>query len=168
MSPRHEYRRALDASDTALALTVELPPGLRRPSQADTPALAALMLEAYRGTLDSADETEDDARHEVRGYFETPALPALLECSWVQWHAGAAAAACLCAWWERRETPLVAYVMTSPAWKGRGLAAKLLHCSLADLAQAGYGEVRAVITAGNTPSERLFTRLDFVRLPLER
>jgi hypothetical protein len=60
MSLRYEYRRALDASDTALALTGELSHGLSRPRQADTPALAALMLSAYRGTADSSDETEDD------------------------------------------------------------------------------------------------------------
>lgn len=168
MSLRYEYRRALDASDTALALTVELAAGLRRPSPSDIPALMALMQDAYRGTLDSQDESPEDARREVQGYFGTPALPALLECSWVQWQGADAVGACLCSWWNRRASPLIAYVMTSPAWKGRGVAARLMRTSLADLAQAGYPEVRAVITAGNTPSERLFTRLGFARLPLER
>jgi RimJ/RimL family protein N-acetyltransferase len=168
MSLRYEYRRAMDASDTALALTGELSHGLSRPRQADTPALAALMLSAYRGTADSSDETEDDALREIQNYFGAPALPALPECSWVLWHAGAPLGACLCSWWERRGTPLIAYVMTDPAWKGRGLGAQLVRHSLADLAQAGYPEVRAVITAGNTPSERLFTRLGFARLPSER
>ena len=167
MSLRYEYRRALDASDTALALTADLSSGLGRPRETDTPALMALMLNAYRGTVDSSDETEDDARREIQGYFGTPALPPLLDCSWVRWHAGAALGACLCSWWERRGTPLIAYVMTDPAWKGRGLGAQLVRHSLADLAQAGYTEVRAVITAGNTPSERLFSRMGFARLPSE-
>ena len=166
MSQRFEYRLSLPASSKPA------PPGsfpglLRHPTSQDEAALAALMLDAYRGTIDYDGETLEDALAEVRRYFADPDLPALLDCSWVYETGDALACACLVSLWRARQAPLIAYIMTAAAWKGHALAGSLLAGSLDCLAPNGYAQVRAVITSGNLPSERLFTRLGFVRLAAE-
>jgi RimJ/RimL family protein N-acetyltransferase len=65
--------------------------------------------------------------------------------------------------WRKRSTPIIAYVMTSTQWKGRGIAASLLDETLHVLAAMGYTSVYAVITGGNEPSEKLFMRTGFKR-----
>lgn len=155
--PRYEYRLQLDRLPLELA---EPPAGARRPIPEDREALAALMIDAYRGAIDDDGETLDDARAEIDGYFSGTDLAPLLEYSWV---AGAETldAACLVAHWPARNCALFAYLMTRAAAKGQGLAGRLVAASLRDLAGARHTEARAVITMGNEPSERLFTRLGF-------
>ncbi len=65
MATRHEYWLHLDqyqppAIQTAHGLT------LRQPTLADDAALAALMLDAYRGTIDDDGETLEDASTEIQ------------------------------------------------------------------------------------------------------
>jgi GNAT superfamily N-acetyltransferase len=134
---------------------------MRRPAPADRETLAALMIDAYRGTIDDGGETLEDARAEVDSYFAGRSGAPLLDASRLIEVGGAPAAACLVSLW--RDTPLVAYVMTAAAWKGRGLARALLDDSFAALRAAGYTEVRAAITKGNTPSERLLGGAGFAR-----
>ncbi len=66
--------------------------------------------------------------------------------------------------WHRRQCPLVGYVMCHPTWKDRGLAALVLARSLRLMKESGHSQVRAVITEGNVPSERLFLSAGFRRL----
>lgn len=123
------------------------------------------MLDAYRDMIDAdGSESLDDARHEVRSYLGSEEMPPLLEYSWVYTADGEFAAACLVALWPQRGCRLVAYVITCVAQKRRGLARRVVQQSLVDLSWAGYPEVRAVITEGNTPSEHLFASLGFERL----
>ena len=51
---------------------------------------------------------------------------------------------------------MIAYIMTKSSEKRRGLARYLLTSVLSRMRNAGHSEVRAVITEGNTASERLF------------
>jgi len=69
--------------------------------------------------------------------------------------------ACLAADWHERKSPLIAYVMTHPEWKNRGVGKHMLYAVLHALREQNYGEVRAVITEGNVPSEQLFGRMGF-------
>ena len=55
-------------------------------------------------------------------------------------------------------------VATSSPFKGQGLARAAVCASLRRLREAGVPEVGAVITDGNTPSERLFAGQGFVRI----
>lgn len=163
MTARHEYRLFLP--DVQL---FDLPasPGLllRHPTATDSEGLAVLMLDAYQGTIDSSGETLDDARNEVRSFFEQVVTPPLLDCSWVAQAGAGLAAAALAVFWTRHGCPLIAYVITRAAHKQHGLARLLVAHSLACLCAVGYAEVRAVITEGNLPSERLFARLGFAPL----
>jgi RimJ/RimL family protein N-acetyltransferase len=131
----------------------------------DTTSLAQLMLDAYRGTVDDAGETLADALHEVHGFWAGTAgvTPWAEVCTGVM--AGdALVAACVVGEWQSRQVPLIAYVLTHPAWQRRGLASALVGRALQHLWQHQRWPVYAVITAGNLPSERMMMRVGFERL----
>lgn len=155
---RNEYR--LDLSGP-LPACPEPGPGfnLRRPTEADAEALAELMLEAYRGTIDYDGETLEDARREIRAYFEGGYGKPLPQLSWIVFAREQPVAAGLISLWV--EQPLVSWVMTRARWKGKGLGSLALYKMLESLQAEGYAEVRAVITAGNLPSEQLFRKAGF-------
>jgi RimJ/RimL family protein N-acetyltransferase len=137
---------------------------LRAVQPADAAALAELMIEAYRGTIDYGNETLEDALAEVHAYFAGerggPALPGASRCAFA---GPLLVGACLAGEWDERRLPLIVYVMTSAAWKGRGIGRLVLGPVLQALQEHGHDEVRAVITEGNLPSEQLFRRMGFRR-----
>ena len=135
----------------------------RNPSPADKQALAELMLDSYRGTIDYDGETLEDARREVDSYFSN-LDSSWLECSWLGLIGKDLACACLVGFWKDRDSPLIAYVMTASHWKGNRLATSGVSRSLHALAEKNCVRVHAVITEGNVPSERVFTRLGFSRV----
>jgi len=161
---RHEY--VLDLSrprPTALQT-----PSLKDDTSAALPVhadrLAVLMLDAYRGSIDYQDETLTDAVAEVEAYFGgRRGGPALPDHSRLAWSDSQLAAACLVAQWDARQCPFIAYVMTHPQWKNQGLARHLLGAVLQEL-RSSHREVRAIVTEGNTPSERLFRGMLFQRV----
>ncbi|MBL8055652.1 MAG: GNAT family N-acetyltransferase [Anaerolineales bacterium] len=154
------YRLSLAAAGLGAAETPASDWRVDAPALTDAEALARLMLDAYRGTIDDAGETLAEAQAEVRGYFERPAW---LAASGLKRAGAELAGACLVEWWPAVGAPLIGYVMTAARWKGRGVARVLLHNSLAYLTAAGQAEAWAVITAGNTASETLFQRAGFQR-----
>lgn len=165
MPARHEYVRQLTSRPVPLALPPLPIDYARQPNLDDIAALADLMLAAYRDTIDYDGETLADAQAEIERYFTSTTAPARLDCSWVAWQSEIALSACLVCDWPDRGCPMIAYVITRPAWKGQRLVERLLRPSLESLAATGASEVRAVITEGNLASERLFARLGFVRVP---
>ncbi len=156
---RHAYFLSLDRFVPAAK------PGpikhIRSPLAADREMLAELMLNAYRGTLDDDGETIDDARQEIETYFSGGSGIPLLANSRLVEEDGRIVSACLASLWQ--EVPLIAYILTAGGNKRRGLARTLLRACLASLVQAGHQKVRAVITGGNVPSEKLFTLHGFQR-----
>jgi RimJ/RimL family protein N-acetyltransferase len=138
---------------------------------ADSEALAVLMLEAYRGTIDSAGETLADAQAEVRGFFDGQYGPPLLDACIAIDHGGVPiATALICDWNERHQIvagPLVAFVLVHPDFRGRGHGIAVMNASLTRLVAAGWGRVYAVITEGNAPSQALFGKLGFKALTRE-
>lgn len=138
---------------------------VRPPRMEDAEALAVLMIEAYRGTIDYDGETVEDARGEIAAFLAGErGGPAMLAQSCLAEVDGTVAAASLVAAWNDRNCPLIAYVMTHAAWKQQRLGRRLVTESLAALHRQGHGEVRAVITTGNEPSERLFLGLGFRKI----
>lgn len=165
MAKRSEYRLALDA--IGFEASVPLPPTVRlKPARiADGDALAELMIDAYRGTIDYDGETIEDALNEIHAYMDGQrgGVP-LLELSRLAFREDALVSACLVAEWDDRNQPIIAYVMTSANTKRQGLAKQLLTTVLKLLSEAGHSEVRAVITNGNLASELLFRKLGFERV----
>ena len=126
--------------------------------EADTQALANLMLDAYRNTIDWEDETLQDAVDEINGFL---AGQALLNESLVLSDEQGYQCACLVTYLEKQEAPLIAYIMTAARAKKTGLAHRLLQEVLYRLQVAGYARVLAAITDGNVPSETLFSNFNF-------
>lgn len=130
--------------------------------ESDLEMLAQLMLDAYEGTIDSEGETIVQARQEVGGWLDSDWPDAV--CSQVSTIAFDREGATLCAVmvspWEPDEV-LIGYVITAPHAKGRGLGRALVEHCLELLPAHGITTVRAAITVGNTPSERLFGSAGF-------
>ena len=124
------------------------------------------MVEAYRGTVDYEGETLKDAVAEVRAFLAGErGGPPLLTASRIAMAGSRMVGACLVAEWHHRQQALVAYVMTRAEWKNHGVARQMACAVLEALSKQGYRDIRAIITKGNTPSERLFARLGFETVP---
>lgn len=162
MSARYEF--VLDCTEAPEPVGPPSGVQVRSPTADDLEALADVMLDAYRGTVDYDGEDLDDARTEVAGYLDASVGDApLLGASRVALEDGRLVSACLVASWGLRDRPLVGYVMTRADAKRRGLGRALLTDAVSALCRAGHPDVRAVITEGNTPSERLFETVGFRR-----
>jgi GNAT superfamily N-acetyltransferase len=137
-------------------------PGLvvRAPTHADAEAIAGLVLDAYRGTIDDEGETPAETLDMVRQLFAGEYGVMLWNVSELTFDAGRPVAATMCTVWQGR--PFVAFMVTAPAWKGRGLARAGLARAINRLAAAGDPLVRLVVTEGNVPAERLYADLGFV------
>ena len=131
----------------------------RPPMREDRVALAALMLDAYRGTIGDDGETLDDADAEIRAFFAGGVGVPLLECSFIAVEQERPRAASLIA--LHNGQPLAAYVFTAVEWKNRGLARGLLQLSINALAEYGYSELVLWVVRGNTPAEHLYHHLGF-------
>lgn len=165
MAKRFEYR--LDLGEAGIEAPLPVFPGIQlKPALiSDGDALAALMIDAYRGTIDYDDETIEDALDEIHAYMDGQRGGApLLSVSRLAFRRDELISACLVAEWDDRSQPIIAYVMTRADAKRQGLARNLLITVLILLSEAGHSEVRAVITDGNTASERLFKNLGFERV----
>jgi GNAT superfamily N-acetyltransferase len=138
----------------------ELDLAVRPVVEADADALATLMLDAYRDTIDAdGSETLEDARTEVAGFFSGSGPP-LLDHSLVAVAGdGSLAAAVLVA--RHDEMPMLGYVMTAADWKRRGIATALVERVMRSLHAAGERRAHLWVTAGNRPAERIYRRLGF-------
>ncbi len=121
-------------------------------------AIARLVLDGYRGTIDDEGEDLDDALAAVDTWFalllpghsfeivdrsETVAISFVVEVD---------------------GRPFIDPVVVAPERKGRGLGRRAVAVSLSSLARTGFDSVGATITDGNVASERLFRRLGFRRI----
>lgn len=133
---------------------------VRRPRPEDAAQLAALMLDAYRGTIDfDGTETLEVARDEVDGFLAGKSGAPLLEHSRLALDGERIVSAALVS--EFEGTPLLAYVFTAADHKGRGLGEGLTRLVMRSLAQAGRQRLHLWVTAGNAPAERIYERLGF-------
>lgn len=130
----------------------------------DGPALGRLAFAAYRGSVDDHGETEDEHVEDLTatlagryGRLLTPASAAVADAD------GALTAAVLFTWWDA--LPLLAFVLTHPHDRGRGLATGLIAHAARTLADDGHRQVQLVVTETN-PARALYTRLGFREAPI--
>lgn len=167
MIERHEYSTDLAEFDPCSLPMAAIDLQLRAIRSTDSNAIAELMVEAYRGTIDDEGETLEDAIGEVNAYLAGErGGRSLLNDSRLAFAGPLLVGACLAADWHERQLPLIVYVMTCVKWKNRGVGKQMLWAVLQALREQGHLEVRAVITEGNTPSERLFGRMGFQRITI--
>src|SRR4029077_7184304 len=112
-------------------------PAVRPPTAADRDALARVMLDAYRGTIDDEGETIVEAAAEVDAWFAGP--EPLVDRSLVAVEADRIVGAALLS--RVDGTPFVAYLYTAAAWKRRGIAEGLVRAVMSSLAKAGEDRI---------------------------
>ena len=134
--------------------------GERRPTLNDEQQLAELMLAAYRGSPDEEEETIEQALTEIRKTFEGEHGPFLLHCSRVVERDEKIVAAILVTGWQQR--PLIAYAMTAPEWKRKGLARAAMLNTMQDVLATGERLLSLVVTVKNEPAFALYQGLGFV------
>jgi GNAT superfamily N-acetyltransferase len=135
----------------------------RQPAGRDAEAIAVLMFEAYRGTIDAEPtDTLDTARDEVTTTLEGGYGDPILEASFLAEEGDRLVSAALVTRW--RDHPLIAFTMTTPDRTGRGLSRAALTRSLAALAGAGEDHVDLAVTDGNEPAQHLYETLGFVEV----
>ena len=134
------------------------PSAARHVDRTDHETLAHLMLDAYHGSIDDEGEDIDDARSAISQYFERIIWPH----SYVLANSTQPVAMSMVVVVEHLH--YIDPVVTAAAYKNSGCGRAAVGMSLRSLAEAGIDEVGAVITDGNTPSERLFARFGFVRV----
>lgn len=129
----------------------DLPAGdLRQVRDEDDAELATLMERAYAGTVDEHLGGNDGAV-EIAGW-RPHGVP---EASFAAVAGDRLVAASLIS--RHQDEFWLSYVITDPEWKGRGLGTAVVAASL----RALNAPVRAGVTDGNTPSERLLATLGF-------
>ncbi|MEM7325382.1 MAG: GNAT family N-acetyltransferase [Actinomycetota bacterium] len=151
--PRSEYRRSL--ADLTIPAP-DLRPRAAREVSRDR--LAALLLQAYRGTVDDEGETHDDAVDAVDHYLGV----ALADHANVLVDGDTPVALCCVSIVDG--VHYIDPILVTPDRKRTGIGRGFVCWSLHRLRAAGVDEVGAAITDGNIPSERLFTGLGFTRI----
>ncbi len=140
-----------------------LPEGIetRVVTRDDAEALALLMDDAYRGTIDAEPGQDlDDARREIAATFAGDYGTPMLEASVVAVEHDELVSASIVTRFEG--SPFVAFTMTRASHKGRGLSRAVMTRTVGMLADAGESHVALVVTAGNEPAQRLYSSLGFV------
>lgn len=165
MVDRVHMRLWLTPSTTALALTSAPEFIVRSARPTDMGALASLMFAAYQHTIDfDKDSTPQDADEEVTQLINGAYGPFQAEVSRVIWVGGHAVSAALITRYGPDHAPLLAFSMTRPDWKRRGLARLALQSSSVALARGGAPYIDLVVTTGNMPAEAMYRQLGFVLL----
>lgn len=149
---RSEYRLSpIELEPTSTDLVT------RRVLDTDRIALAALMLDAYKGTIDDEGETTDDALEAVDRYFSGM----VHEHSLVVTEHDRVVAMALVVVVD--DVHYVDPIAVATDHKRKRIGRRAVTMLLDSLAGAGVTEVGATITDGNVASERLFLGLGFKR-----
>jgi GNAT superfamily N-acetyltransferase len=146
----------LPISDKSFELTT-----FRQISKIDAEMLGEIMLEAYRGTIDSEGETLEDAIGEIKGTFSGKYGEFLWDASLIAEVDSIPAAAILFTWFEKENMPLLAFSMTHAKYKGRGLASALIKAGLSRLSEKDHKECCLVVTNGNEPAMSIYKKIGF-------
>ena len=134
--------------------------GERRPLPTDECELAELMMAAYQGTVDDEGENVEQALDEIRKTFSGEYGPFRPECSRVVQREARIVSATLVTGWQGR--PFVAFAMTAPNWKRKGIARASMVNTMQDLIERGETLLSLVVTVRNEPAYALYQTLGFV------
>lgn len=157
----NDNRRMMSLDLTALTLRSQAEKDVRPLVAEDAKALARLMFDAYRGTIDDTGEPFEAAEAEVARTFAGDYGAMVWSASFVVTASPVlplASASVVTLW---RDAPLLAFSMSAPQSKGSGLAGKLIMASVSALRTQGQKRLVLVVTRGNEPAERLYERLGF-------
>lgn len=137
-------------------------PGRDVPRDATAP-LAALMLDAYRDTVDDEGETLADAEAVVAELFAGAFGAFDSHASSLVGPVSAPVAATLVT--IQRDRPLISFSMTRPSAARQGHARRGLRHAFGVLSRSGWTEVRLVVTVANHAAMSLYAAEGFVVRP---
>lgn len=151
-------RGQLMATGAAKELSADL--RARQLCATDAPGLGQLMAAAYRGTIDDNGESaawhSDDAQATLAGRYGDLIWPACFVVPSAD-HDGHIGVSIVVTY---RGLPLLAFLLVTPHWQGRGIGTYLLARSAQALRNAGYIQWTLAVTSGN-PAQRLYERSGF-------
>ena len=133
--------------------------GLRRTGLDDVDALAELMDESYRGTIDFEGETLLQCADEIRGTLQDKYGSFIQHASFVATVNDKIVSACLLTHWKAK--PLIAFTMTSPQFQRQGLSRALIENSIHVLSDMGEDHLYLVVTDGNAHAKKLYEKIGF-------
>jgi GNAT superfamily N-acetyltransferase len=145
-----------------LALRVQAAQGpwpLRQIRPEDAESLGRLMHDAYRGTVDDEGETLDQSVAEARDAMAGKYGEFLGRCSFLIEDGSRPVCATVVSLWDGR--PLLAFVVTDPDHKGRGMGTLLIKRTIDALLEERYQELDLFVTRVNEPAVRIYERLGF-------
>ncbi len=146
-----------------LDATPPLPSGVRPFTDADLPALAAAMWDAYRGTPDEADVGDlPGAAREIQLTLDGEYGKFLPEASFVTDHDGRPIGAALVTLYKQE--PLLAFLFTAPSHAGQGVGRTLVQAVMHALAP-DHTTLSLAVTRRNRRARRLYDHLGFVEVP---
>ncbi len=137
-----------------------LPFPIRTVGMDDADALAVLMADAYRDSVDPEWSDYDAAHREICRIFSTFDGPIVADACLAAFERTRPICACLAR--NARGDGCISYLMTANAHKSRGVGRAVLLRSLTSLRDAGFARVFLDVTAGNSPAEHLYESLGFV------
>ncbi len=120
------------------------------------------MWAAYQGTVDYTGESVEDAAQEIAKTFAGGYGVYLAQHSWVVERDGALVSAALVTRLDGR--PWMAFAMTAPHCKRKGLAKATIGQVMHDLFEAGDTELQLALHAENQPARDLYLSLGFKEL----
>ena len=160
-----EPSRSLFRLERVTSIDRPLPDGLRLRTitDGDDGALAGLMERAYAGTVDEQLGGNSDGAVEVADWRAAGPLGEFSVA--VVDDDDIVMAASMCSG-NLADKVWISYVITEPAWKGRGLGTAAVAESVRRIRERADVDVLAGVTDGNAPSERLLATVGFERLGL--
>ncbi len=134
-------------------------------SRQDGPLLGKLTYDAYYGTIDYEGETLEETLQEIEATLTGKYGPLLANSSFfVAEHGRVLGASMVTDWTDERsgqKQPLLSFLMTDPAARGRGLATALLKKSINALLTQGEKELVLFVTVGNDAAQHIYQKLGF-------
>lgn len=134
---------------------------VRTLTRADAQALGELLWLADQGTVDDKGETLEQAIEELGQTLEGKYGKFLESCSFGFIQEDKIVSASVVTFYSFENSPLVAFAMTHPDFKNRGLCQKLMRQSAQALFLAGHPKCHLAVTAANLPALKAYENIGF-------
>lgn len=136
--------------------------GIRPVTDDDLWAMAGVMADAYRGTIDDEGEDQPAALHELESTANGAYGPALRDAWLLHETDGDISAAVICTRWH--ELPFIAQTFTHPNRQRNGISGRLVLAVAEELRRLGETQLSLIVTRRN-PAYELYLRLGFQERP---
>lgn len=130
-------------------------------NQNDIVALGELLYEADLGTVDDEGFPVEDSIEEIKNTLTGKYGEFLESASFIAIENSKPIAAVLFTFYEKEAMPLLAFTMTHPNYKNKGLCKDLLQVAFAQLEKDNYLKCFLAVNAANLPAVAVYKRVGF-------